>query len=246
MDLINQKYLMLLDLIIQKNPDNQSGILEQIAELDCEFPSNQQRHEDFKRDYVYVHPGNDFILTETVNGLLGKAFVDYSLDVFAKQTANDQHKRFISNGHADFAKKAANAIQSYATTCPHYERLLFIYDDTIFGSGKEGFLIGEKYLYGAGYQIRVDDVKQITFSFKSNVLYVQLNEEKVQALSMIDKTSTETFQSLLFDIFQIKDEAREVVYPEPDASKINVDQISAQTKAKIQDITSKFSNFFKK
>ncbi|MCL2563809.1 MAG: hypothetical protein FWE08_07220 [Oscillospiraceae bacterium] len=65
-------------------------------------------------------------------------------------------------------KKLRNAIRSYASNMGHDETVLVLYDDTVFGSSKEGFILTTRRLYGknlmeSGSFVEAADIINMTF-----------------------------------------------------------------------------------
>jgi len=65
-------------------------------------------------------------------------------------------------------KKLANAVKSYADNMGQDEQIIFLYDDTIFGSAKEGFILTTHALYSknsflAGNSAKIDEILRMTY-----------------------------------------------------------------------------------
>jgi len=65
-------------------------------------------------------------------------------------------------------KKFNNAVKSYAANMGQDERVLFLYDDTVFGSSKEGFILTSHALYSknileSGNFASIEEIMHMTY-----------------------------------------------------------------------------------
>ena len=84
-------------------------------------------------------------------------------------------------------KKLSNAIKSYAPSLDGGEVIVFLYDDTVFGSSKEGFILTSARLYYKNI------VASGFFTDISNINDITINQGKLSADIMIH-TNTDTLE----------------------------------------------------
>jgi len=73
------------------------------------------------------------------------------------------------------ANKLRNATRAYARTVGNDETIMVLYDDTVFGSSRDGFLLTTRRLYGknifeSGFSAELADIVNLTFEGTETVL----------------------------------------------------------------------------
>ena len=113
--------------------------------------------------------------------------------------------------------KLSNALQTYCTWLEENETPFILYDDTILGSGKDGFLITNKYVYthrafSESYKIAIDDIEVVYGNGD-----VCFHESYVcSGLSFIDSAYRSELIQFLNDILAKADEQSEYEEDEGD------------------------------
>jgi hypothetical protein len=71
-------------------------------------------------------------------GLVGSAFLEQAMAHYRELGTNPFGDRFFSMDNDAIYAKAKNAIEAYAADYDANERIIFLYDDTMWNSGKSG------------------------------------------------------------------------------------------------------------
>ena len=88
-------------------------------------------------------------------------------------------------------KKLRSAVQSYASVMGNDETVIFLYDDTVFGSAKEGFLLTSKRLYQKnimekGSFLDVANIINMKFGKEGIVSSIYANSMKIDITQVVD------------------------------------------------------------
>lgn len=97
-------------------------------------------------------------------------------------------------------KKVIAAVNAYAKNCKG-EDILALYDDSIFGNGKVGFLLTNKKLYSCNsfekpQELELNSISKITATPKSLNSFITVNDIQIDT-AMLGKKGTETVCSFL-------------------------------------------------
>lgn len=151
------------------------------------------------------------------------SFKEYVIECY-KQLSNENIKKYtFIFSEKDAEKKIENAIQKYCTyrkldedsLMSGEEQGLFLYDDTIFGSGKAGFLITNKKLYMSNkWQIDLSDIKDLRIEIEGSLRKLVINNEKASkfSLTFIKQEDIEEMTTILKNvILGYKSEAQKSV-----------------------------------
>jgi chemotaxis protein histidine kinase CheA len=141
----------------QQRPLLEKHYLEHLGEADKEDPDLAAHLQDL-RDAFGIHPYQAMKREEEV---LGEAYsVDpqsYAVAEFALQKYGELGKKpfgskFYNLLEDQVEEKLANALRAYGPELEEGELLLFLLDDTVFGSAKEGFVISDRRIFGSKAQ----------------------------------------------------------------------------------------------
>jgi len=75
-------------------------------------------------------------------------------------------------------KRLENAIKSYALAIGNDETIIFLFDDTFFGSGKDGFILTAKCLYYRNYMEKASSVG-VADIIDMDIKSVKLNQKVI-------------------------------------------------------------------
>ena len=114
------------------------------------------------------------------------------------------------------SKRLKNAIQSYASPMKEDETAILLYDDTVFNSGKDGFLLTSKRLYVKNFQgtkifanladISSLDVKHGSMSSDITCFLNSENSFNIKITNMMKKQNAAVFRVLNETIELLKGE----------------------------------------
>jgi hypothetical protein len=198
--LIDQYYELILKQFIIQNMHKQH-LQDAISALDELFKMNIDRQEDMKREVCYMFPELSFLLKDPSPRMIGSAFIDLALHKYIALGPLPFGSRFYAAGDMNLKKFADNAVAEYTQSFDSRERVVFLYDDSTFESGRSGFLVSEKAFYGKGFRIRVDEIQSVTFSVTLGVTYMKLNHSHEMSLTFIDKLKIELFKQFMMELF---------------------------------------------
>jgi hypothetical protein len=198
--MIDGHYELILKQFIVQNM-NKQHLLDAVCALDELFKVNADRQEDMKREVCYSFPELAFLLKDPTPRMVGSAFIDLALHKYIAYGPLPFGSRFYAAGDAKLQELANNAINEYTQSFDTRERLVFLYDDSVFESGKAGFFVSEKAVYGPGFRVRVDAIQSVTFRVSMGVNYMQINQVHEVSLSLMDKPKIEWFKQFMIDLF---------------------------------------------
>ena len=135
--------------------------------------AKEKMAETFGCDLVNQYPDLFFALSENPIFIENcntefKSIKEISDAVFSYINKNYKsvQTNLISNVDATFSKKINNVSTIYGANKVNYESVLFIFDNTVFGSAKDGFVMAKNYfcfrnMLGAPNVLSIKDIKKI-------------------------------------------------------------------------------------
>jgi len=151
-----------------------------------------------------------------------------------KDVVNSYGNTFIIDDEflaSNKVKKLNNAIFAYASNLNKDEGILIIYDDTLFGSAKEGFIVTAVGIYSkASFEkpkfITWDEIKSITVEDKIITYQTTNNKENLDRYKLVlaDKDETEMLSNFLQYTFEAYNNITDIeeVYQD-NGNYINID-----------------------
>lgn len=83
--------------------------------------------------------------------------------------------------------KLSNAVNSYALSIDSNESVIMLYDDTVFGSAKQGFLLTSKRLYGRSI------IEKPVFTDITNITKIDYTSSSLKKVTLSIETTEESF-----------------------------------------------------
>ena len=117
--------------------------------------------------------------------------------------------KFYEVNSPQFMSKISKAISAYATLNGS-ERILLMYDATVFGSAKEGFVLTDKHIYikksfSSKESISIKDITNITSEKSSSMtyLYFVTNNQKYEFYFSSDATEVEQCKNYIWELVSL-------------------------------------------
>ncbi len=126
------------------------------------------------------------------------SYINAIISAYELLKGNGKKVVYLFNSNK-FDKKVATAKSQYGRTISDSERIVFCFDNTVFGSAKEGILFTEKGIYGKNameesWFVRLEDIVTVSMQKTDTVV----NKNRLINTSLIDSSCKEDFKDFLY------------------------------------------------